>query len=224
MLFDPLGDDAPHNDTQLNDARREAPATHRNRDAILAVMREHLPTAGTILEIAAGTGQHAAYFARNMPDVRWLPTDADAESLPSIDSWAGCEKAENVGSARQLDVTATPWSLGEKAPAIVDAIVCINMIHIAPWQACEGLMRGAGELLRPGGVLFMYGPYNVDGHYTSASNERFEGWLQSLDPRFRIRDIADVTLEADKNGLLRTAFVPMPANNFCAVFVREIAT
>ena len=194
--------------------RRHAPATDRNRDPILEVLRSVLPKTGTVIELAAGTGQHTAYFSQAFPNLRWCPTDRDVAALASIGAWT--RELPNVDAPRVMDATSPAWTDG--ADEEVAAVMCINMIHISPWDATEGLMQGAGRRLQPGGVLVTYGPYRVDGEHTAPSNERFEGWLKSLDPRFGVRDMADVCAEASKHGLELERCVAMPANNFTLVF------
>jgi len=195
--------------------RRHAPATDRNRDPILAVLSDVLPDEGRVLEIAAGTGQHTAYFSAAFPNLSWLPTDGNPDSLASIGAWNA--DRPNVADARMLDVMVDSWGVDDEPLA---AILCINMIHISPWEATEALMAGAGRHLKPGGVLYTYGPYRIDGAHTSESNVRFEGWLHSLDERFGVRDLADVTAAAAAHGLVFEQRVVMPANNFSLVFRR----
>ena len=193
-------------------SRREcAPATERNRDPILAVLRRVLPARGTVLEIAAGTGQHAAYFGAALPGLTWQPTDADATALASIEGW--CADVPNVAAPLRLDVTADAWPL-ERA----DAIVCANMIHIAPWAACAGLMRGAGRVLARGGALYLYGPYRVGGMHTAPSNEAFDANLRARDPCWGVRDLEAVVREAARHGLDFAERVEMPANNQSVIF------
>jgi SAM-dependent methyltransferase len=191
--------------------REFAPATERNREPILAVLRRVLPAQGTVLEIAAGTGQHAAWFAAALPAVTWQPTDGDARMLGSIAAW--CDGLPNVAPPRQLDVTAAAWPI-ERA----DAIVCANMIHIAPWTAGEGLLRGAGRVLAPGGILYLYGPYRIGGGHTAPSNATFDASLRARDPRWGVRDLEAVVAEAARHGLTFTERVEMPANNQSVVF------
>ena len=201
------------------DLRLDAPATHRNREPLFDVLSAHLPETGRLLEIAAGTGQHAVYFAEKFSQWRWQPTDPDARSRRSIDAWIAHSGLQNVAPALELDVHRTPWPVeaDDQAPSF-DAVLCVNMIHISPWSACEALMRGAGRLLKNDGLLITYGPYNVDGRFTAESNARFDASLRSRDPCWGIRDIQAVTDEAAKNGMARVALVPMPANNFTVVF------
>jgi hypothetical protein len=171
-----------------------------------------------VLEIAAGTGEHAVYFSAALPHLAWQPTDAKASNLASIDAWAAAKRAEgqslpSLRPARALETTDLPW-LFLKA----QAIICINMIHISPWEATKGLMRGASETLSSGDVLYTYGPYRINGKQTSESNAAFDSWLKGRDPRFGIRDLEEVGAEAARNGLDLTETIPMPANNFSLVF------
>ncbi len=198
------------------DHRADAPATRRNRQPLLDVLRDYMPNHGRVLEIAAGTGQHAVFFGRHFPGLTWFPTDPDTASRRSIDAWRAAEGSGNVQRAQHLDVSDRPWPV-----ASADVVVCINMIHIAPWHATIDLMRGVRETLAIGGLLVTYGPYNVDDAFTSPSNERFDGWLKARDPSFGIRDIARVARIARVNRLELQAFVPMPAHNFTAVFERK---
>ncbi|MFA7431320.1 MAG: DUF938 domain-containing protein [Rhodospirillaceae bacterium] len=193
---------------------RHAPATERNRAPILDVLRRVLPPRGLVLEIASGTGQHAVAFAQALPGVAWQPTDADPDSLTSIRAWADDAALPNLAQPLPLDaLRAESWPV-----ARADAVVCINMIHIAPWQACLGLMRGTGTVLAAGGVLVLYGPYRREGRHTAPSNAAFEDWLKAQDPRFGVRDLEAVTEEAARHGLTLSETVPMPANNFTVVF------
>lgn len=194
------------------DPRRFAPSTARNREPILQVLRDLLPTTGRVLEIASGAGEHAAYFADHFPDLTWQPSDADPEASPSIAAWAAQARHGNVKPPLVLDVARWPWPL-ESA----EAVICINMVHISPWACTEGLMRGAGAILQAGGLLYLYGPYRIDGQQTAPSNEQFEQWLKSLNPEFGVRDLADVQAEAARHGLELVQKIPMPSNNFSLV-------
>jgi SAM-dependent methyltransferase len=198
-------------------SRREcAPAAERNRGPILDVLRRVLPARGLVLEIAAGTGQHAAWFAAALPELTWQPTDADAGVLGSIAAW--CQKLPNVAAPLQLDVTADVWPVVR-----ADAIVCANLIHIAPWASCEGLMRGAGRVLPRNGVLCLYGPYRIGGAHTAPSNETFDQSLRARDRRWGVRDLEAVVREAARHELVLEERVAMPANNQSLIFVRPSA-
>ena len=198
-------------------ARQHAPATERNRDAILAVLRDRLSPVRQIrrrvLEVAAGSGEHAVYFSKHLPEFDWHPTDADGAALASIEAWRQGSGLGNLIEPVLLDVTSGLWPVAD-----MDAVVCINMIHISPWAATEGLMQGAGRVLRAGGILYLYGPYKVDGQHTAPSNERFEGWLKDQNPAFGVRDMAAVQAEAEKRGLSFAEARSMPANNFSLIF------
>ncbi|TSC25196.1 DUF938 domain-containing protein [Corallococcus sp. Z5C101001] len=195
--------------------KRHAPATERNREPLLAVLREVLPASGTLLEVASGTGQHAAFFARAFPGLTWQPTDAEPEALESIDAWCAGEGLANVLPARVLDASADTWPV-----AHADAMLCVNMIHIAPWTACQGLMRGAARVLRPGGRLVLYGPYFVEGQQTAPSNIAFDESLRARAPSWGVRELGAVAAEAARNGLQRERVVEMPSNNLTVVFTR----
>ena len=204
-------------------ARRSAPATARNRQPILEVMRrvftcEQLPPASLVLEIASGTGEHAAFFSASFPELVWQPSDASADALASIEAWRP-EGSAKLCAPLLLNVTAEPWPLSE-AQAEAQAVVNINMIHIAPWEACLGLMRGAGRALAPGGLLLMYGPYRLAGQHTAPSNESFDASLRERDPAWGIRDLDAVVAEAEQAGLALREKVAMPANNFTLLFSR----
>lgn len=197
------------------DARRFAPATERNREPILEVLRRFLRPEARVLEIAAGSGEHACFFAARLPVAEWQPTDPDADSRASIDAWRSHARLDHVRPALALDVTVEPWPV-----ARADAVVCINMIHISPWAATLGLMRGAARVLEPGGVLFLYGPYRRFGAHTAPSNETFDASLRARDPSWGVRDLEAVTRAAEDAGLTIEEVAAMPANNFAVVFLR----
>jgi SAM-dependent methyltransferase len=199
------------------DHRRHAPATERNREPILEVLTRVLPVEGTVLELASGTGQHAAYFARRLPGLVWQPTDRDGESFASITAWAEFEGATNVRPPFPLEATQDPWPV-----EAVQAIFNANMIHIAPWPVCLGLMRGAGRHLAPGGVLVLYGPFRVGGAHTAPSNAAFDADLRQRDPDWGVRDLEAVVKAAAAHGLTFAERVPMPANNQTLVFHRSL--
>jgi SAM-dependent methyltransferase len=196
-----------------SDARRHWPAAERNKDAILDVLRRVLPDNGLVLEIASGTGQHVSHFAAALPALEWQPSEPDAEMHASIAAWIEAEGLKNVRPPVALDVEKHPWPVERAA-----AIVCCNMIHIAPWQATLDLMRGAGHVLGPGGLLFLYGPYRRFGAHTAPSNEAFDADLKRRNAEWGVRDMEAVTDEAAKNGLRFVEAVAMPANNFSVVF------
>jgi SAM-dependent methyltransferase len=199
-----------------SDARRFSPSTVRNRDPILAVLRRVLPIQGLVLEIAGGTGEHAVHFAAHLPRLQWQPSDPDPDARASIDAWRASAALSNLLPAIALDVTAESWPVSR-----ADAIVCINMIHISPWAATEGLMAGAARLLPPDGVLFLYGPYRRDGRHTAISNEAFDQDLRRRDPAWGVRDLEAVTALAAGNRLNLKEVVEMPANNLSVVFRRS---
>ncbi|QEZ43920.1 DUF938 domain-containing protein [Cupriavidus oxalaticus] len=197
------------------DARRMAPATERNREPILAVLRNVLPASGTVLEIASGTGQHAAHFAAAFPGLTWQPSDPDRAARESIAAWTAHAGLTNVRAPLDLDVCRQPWGI-----AAADAMVCINMLHISPWAAAEALFAGAGKLLKPGGVLYLYGPYRRGGAHTAPSNAAFDAQLRATDADWGVRDMEDVVALGAAQGLRCDEPVPMPANNFSLVFRR----
>lgn len=194
-----------------------AAATERNRQPILDVLRRILPSTGLVLEIASGTGQHVAYFAGALPGVRWQPSDASPAHLASISAWSTAAGTDNIASPLLLDVEQSPW------PATAaDAILNINMVHIAPWSSTEALFRGAASVLPPAGVLFLYGPFKRDGQHTSESNQRFDDRLRAEDPRWGVRDLGDVETVAARAGFVLAEIVAMPANNLSLIF-RKVA-
>lgn len=196
--------------------KRFAPATERNSTAIMDVLRQVLPTKGDVLEIASGTGQHVVFFAPIFPSLRWHPTDVDDVSLDSIEAWLDDAGTPNIASPQRLDVTSEAWPL-----ARADAIVCCNMIHIAPWSACLGLFAGAGRVLPKDGVLFLYGPFLQTGAETAQSNLDFNTSLKSRNPEWGIRSLDKVTKVAEANGLQLKRIVTMPANNLSLVFIKS---
>lgn len=196
--------------------KRHAPATQRNREPILAVLRDVLADSAHVLEIASGSGEHAVYFARALPGVTWQPTDAEEGALRSIDAWRTDAHAHNVKPALLLDASNPPWPV-----PMVDAIVCINMVHISPWSATLGLMKGAAQTLRPGGRLILYGPYFVEGQVTAPSNVDFDDSLRARNPEWGVRSLEAVLEVAASNGLLRERVVPMPSNNLTVVLQKQ---
>jgi SAM-dependent methyltransferase len=194
--------------------KQHAPAADRNREPILSVLREVLPVRGRVLEIASGTGQHAAAFAGAFPDLSWQPTDPSDAALASIAAWRDEAGAENLCSPLALDVEQ-PWPV-----TAADAVVCINMIHIAPWTAARALLAGAGRILAEGGPLYLYGPYRVRDRPTAPSNEAFDASLRARDPRWGLRWLHEVAAEARRAGLVLERTVDMPANNLSVVLRR----
>ncbi len=193
--------------------KKFAPATERNREPIREVLARVLPATGQVLEIASGTGEHAVAFARAFPGLTWQPTDPDATSRASIAAWREEAQLPNLAAPLAFDVTGA-WPV-----EAVDVIVCINMIHIAPWEAAVALFAGAGRVLADAGVLVTYGPYKFDG-VTAPSNENFDQSLKSRDPRWGVRDVTDLTRLAGQAGLALVETVAMPANNHILVFRR----
>lgn len=194
------------------DARRHAPAAIRNRDPILSVLKDVFPKVGTILEIASGSGEHARDFASAFPGVTWYPTDYDERALASIDAYRRLEGSANLMAPLLLDVTEPVWPVAE-----ANAMLCVNMIHIAPWQCCLGLLRGAAAILTPGGPLVLYGPFSRGGKHTAASNAAFDASLKRQNPEWGVRDLDDVAVEADSCGLMLDRVIDMPSNNFCVI-------
>ena len=194
--------------------KQHAPATERNRDPILEVLRRVLPDSGTLLEIAAGTGQHAVYFSRAFPGLTWQPTDPSEDARASIDAWREDEGPANLQRALHLNVMEEGWPVDDVA-----AILAVNMVHISPWEATIGLLAGARRRLPSGGPLVLYGPYRIDGRPTAPSNEAFDQSLKSRDPRWGLRRLADV--EAAATGFTLEEVVDMPANNVTVIFRRS---
>ncbi len=199
--------------TEVTDSRIYRPHVARNRDPILDVLRRVLPPRGLVLEIGSGSGEHAAYFAKVLPALTWQPTDPDADALASIAAHRAKAGCVNLLEPRRLDVTSEIWPV-ERA----DAMICCNMIHIAPWPACEGLIAGAARVLSAGGILHLYGPYTIGGRHTAPSNAAFDADLRARNPAWGIRDLDAVTALAEKCGLSRVETVEMPANNLSVIF------
>ena len=197
------------------DSRHHSPAAERNQGPILDVLQRLLPARGVALEIASGTGQHAAYFSAALAGWRWQPTDAEARSLASIAAW--CAGLGNVVAPIQLDVLAAHWA---GAPEQVDAIFCANLLHISPWATCAALMQGAARHLARPGLLLLYGPYRVDGEPVAPGNLAFDADLRSRDPAWGLRRLADVVAQAELAGLHLRERVQMPANNLLLVLAR----
>jgi hypothetical protein len=183
------------------------------------VLRTVLPESGCVLEVSSGAGEHAAFFSRHFPELVWQPSDVDPSALESIEAWRS-EGSQNLKAPIALDATQDDWPISN-AVLVSVAVVNINMIHIAPWEACEGLMRGAGRVLARGGVLFLYGPFRVNGEHTAPSNAAFDASLASRDASWGVRDLEAVTEVARANGLRLEEKVAMPANNFSLIFRRE---
>jgi len=200
----------------MENQRRHAPAAQRNREPILAVLRDVLPPVGLVLEIAAGSGEHAVHFARAFPALAWQPTDPDAAARTSIDAWVEEEGADTVRPALALDAAGDVWPVTQ-----ADALVCINMIHISPWDATLGLLRGAARVLPAGAPLFLYGPYRREGHAIEPSNAAFDESLKSRDPRWGLRLLEDVTACAEEQGFALQKVIEMPANNLSVVFTKR---
>jgi Protein of unknown function (DUF938) len=216
-------------DLNKPDTRQFAPATERNREPILAVLQQVLPASGLVLEVASGTGEHASFFAPQLAPRYWLPSDANADALASIQAWQQLTSSSYLLSPIALEVSQSDWPqtvresktfLSVDAP--LAAIVNINMIHISPWSATLGLMAGAGTLLPPGGILYLYGPYRQKGQPTAPSNEAFDETLKAHNPNWGVRLLEDVIAAADRHGLNWQKAIAMPANNLSVIFRKGV--
>lgn len=194
------------------DERRSAPHVTRNAGPIAEVLRGALPERGLVLEIASGTGEHILHFAREFPKLLWQPSDPEPAALRSIEGWRARAGLSNLLPAIALDARAAAWPV-----AAADAILCINMIHISPWAATVGLMRGAGRLLTSGAPLYLYGPYHRAEVETAPSNAAFDASLRTRDPDWGLRALEEVVAEAEGQGFRLDKVVPMPANNLSVV-------
>lgn len=198
----------------MNDPRLQSPAATRNRQPILEVLRQVLPEHARVLEVASGSGEHAVHLAGAVPAWTWQPSDPHPRALASIAAWREAAGLANLREPLPLDLTGA-W------PArLFDAVVAINLLHISPWAVTEALMAGAEGHLVAGGMLFLYGPFRREGRHTAPSNAAFDADLRARDPRWGIRDLDEVTAEAERHGLTLDKVVEMPANNLSLVFRR----
>lgn len=197
------------------DPRRFAPAAARNRGPILDAIRPDLPASGLVLEVASGSGEHVAHFAAALPGLTFQPSDPEAAARASIDAWAAGAGLANIRPTLAIDAAAPAWPV-----AAADAVLCINMIHIAPWAAAEGLVRGAAAILPPGAPLILYGPYRRGGAHTAPSNAAFDADLRARDQAWGVRDLEAVAALAAAQGFGPASVTEMPANNLTVVFRR----
>jgi SAM-dependent methyltransferase len=197
-------------------AARTAPAAARNREPILQVLRGCLPPSARVLEIASGTGEHAVWFSRALPALTWQPTDCNLEALTSIAAWRDTMNLPNLLPPLRLDASAEAWPVAQ-----ADAVVVINMVHIAPWTTTQGLIAGAARVVTPGGLLFLYGPFREGGVHTAASNAAFDAYLRAQNPSWGIRNLDDITALASRHGFATPERITMPANNLSVAFRRN---
>lgn len=197
-------------------ARLTSPSVRNNTQPILEVLKSILPQTGKVLEIASGSGEHVCAFAKASPNLTFQPSDVDSECLESTRAWTQELGLANVLPPLQIDTTSEAWPVTS-----ADAILCINMIHISPFASCEGLMRGAGKLLPPGGYLYLYGAYKLNGNHTAPSNLAFDQSLRARNPCWGVRDLDDVKKVAAQHGLGFVNVIDMPANNFSVIFQKS---
>ena len=195
------------------DGRLASPSAERNREPIAKVLSQVLPQSGLVLEVGSGTGEHVIHFARVMPHLTWQPSEQDKDCLRSISAWAADEAQANVLRPLYLDVTDAQWPI-----ATAQAIVCLNMIHIAPWSVAQALLRGASRILPPGGLLCLYGPYRVGGKHMSASNRAFDAQLRAMNSEWGVRDLDALANDARTFNIELARTFQMPANNLVVVF------
>ncbi len=200
----------------MSDPRQYASATRRNRDFILGILRDVLPTKGVILEIASGSGEHVVHFARNFPSLVFQPSDREPDALQSVAAWVKATRVTNVRAPVVLDASQSPWPI-----ASADGIICINMVHISPWDATLGLIRGAAAILPPTAPFYLYGPYKREGFATTPSNQAFDRSLRDCNPTWGLRDLEAVTAIAQSVGFSVPTITEMPANNLSVVFHRS---
>jgi cyclopropane fatty-acyl-phospholipid synthase-like methyltransferase len=211
-----LPDSSAQTSSDTPDRRLSAPAALRNREFIAEVLKGVLPEQGTVLEIASGTGEHVSLFAATFPDLTWQPSDIDTQALASIEDWVKQSPLKNLLPPVTLNVEEDQWPLSR-----ADAIININMIHISPYTACEGLMKGASRTLPEGGVLVLYGPFKRNGVHTAVSNEQFDASLRMRNRSWGVRDVAEVAATASSSRLKLKKEVSMPANNLVLVFQKQ---
>ena len=192
-----------------------SPSVTRNRDPILTVLRRLLPQSATVLEIASGTGEHAVYFAAALPHLQWQPTDYEEQALSSIAAHRAASGLSNLLAPLMLDAATPEWPVKQ-----VDAVVAINMLQVSPWRVVQGLMAGAGRVISPGGILYLYGPFKENGAHTAPGNEAFDQNLRLRNPEWGVRDIEEVADLARTYGLDLVEQVLMPDNNLSLVFQR----
>jgi SAM-dependent methyltransferase len=198
---------------ELPDGRLVVSSAERNRGPILKVLERVLPKTGLVLEVASGTGQHVVHFAQALRGLSWQPTDMDAACRRSISAWLATSELANIRRPLDLDVRALPW----RVPTL-DAIVCLNLIHIAPWSVATALFAGAGLALRETGLLYLYGPYSVQGRHTALSNAAFDSALRAENPEWGVRDLKEVESLAKDQGFDLAETIEMPSNNFSVLF------
>lgn len=191
------------------------PSAQRNVGPIVETMAPLLPKSGLVLEIASGGGYHSAVLAHEHPNLEWQQTDRDDDALARLNRTFEDAALPNLKTPLQLYAEADMWPVSD-----VTAMMCCNMIHIAPWSAAVGLFAGAGRVLKPGGVFFLYGPFKIEGQHTAPSNESFEQWLTDQDPAWGVRDAADVDALGADNGLTLDQVIEMPANNLMRVYLK----
>jgi hypothetical protein len=208
------------------DGRLDAPAFHRNHQAIWAVLQPFLAgKSGDVVEAGSGTGQHVADFARHTPEIIWWPSDLNAQHLRSIDAWRAHTGLANIRPPLRIDLSDPAWCAAMQdgsGPGQLLAVFCANVIHIAPWRVAEGLFAGAGRYLRADGRLFLYGPFKRDGKHIALSNAVFDTSLRDRDAEWGVRDIGDLRKLGDGAGLNLIKIVDMPANNLILVFGRRV--
>jgi len=198
------------------DQKLTSPSALRNRGPIADLLRHVLPETGTVLEIASGSGEHVIHFAQLFPGLVWQPSDPSPEARASIEEWVKTHSITNVAPPLDIDASAKTWPVEQ-----ADAMIAINMVHISPWSATEGLLKGAGRLLPTGGTLVLYGPYRREGQPLVPSNVEFDASLRARNPAWGIRLLEDVASLAKQSGLALTSVTEMPANNLCVVFTRQ---
>jgi SAM-dependent methyltransferase len=206
------------NRDRTGDGRHFSPSAARNSGPIREVLERVLPKSGIALEIGSGTGEHVICFAEALSGLLWQPSDPDPASRASIAAWIAAEGLANIRAPVAIDVRQAVWGVEDDAP--FSAMISLNMIHIAPWQAALGLLAGAGRLLRPDGILYLYGPFMRSGAHTASSNAAFDADLKRRDPRWGVRDTDDLVREAAPHGLELREVIEMPANNLSLVFVK----
>lgn len=207
---------------RADDGRQHSPSAQRNATPILEVLKSCLPKKGTVLEIAAGSGEHSVTFAPEFPDLFWLATDPAEDKLESISAWHKFKPSANLLAPVTLDAAAEKWAVeGIDLPAPITGIVCVNMIHVSPWKAGQGLLAAAGRILQKNGILYLYGAFMMGGKHTAPSNVEFDAMLKKTDPEWGLRNLEDVEAVANKNGLKLIGVTPMPANNFSVVFQKS---